>query len=247
MIDYKDYKLSNKEWVVMIAICAVITSLLGRLFFGNWIIGLVGLLAIKSFVSLYKLYKIDKRKKIVLGQFKDCLYSFSSSFYSGRHMAEAMIEAEEYLAQIYGKNALLINELRYMSSAIENVKEDDCKLWIDFGRRCCLKDVQDFAEIYSCCRETGGDLREVVNRASKVISDKIDTEKEINTLLSERKFEGRLIALMPLTILVFLNLTAYDYIKIMYETIQGHILMLGVIVIMVFGLFIIERIVRIEI
>lgn len=246
-MNYNEYNLSSKERILLITCIFILACIISRLFFGVWAIGLMGFLVIKKAVALYKSYRIKQRKKVVLYQFKDCLYSFSSSFFSGRHMPEAIKEAIVYLTSIYGEKALLVNELCNMSSSIESAKEDDCILWITFGNKSGIEDIQNFAEIYACCRETGGDLTEVVNRAAKIISDKIDTEKQIDSMLSQRKLEGRMIATMPIVILLFLNLTAADHIKVMYVTWQGHLIMAVLIAIMALGLYIIERIVNIEI
>jgi tight adherence protein B len=55
--------------------------------------------------------------------------------------------------------------------------------------------------------------------------DKMEIEKEIRALTAQKKFEGRIISIMPLTVVLFLNIFSPDYLAVMYETFSGRLVM----------------------
>ena len=56
----------------------------------------------------------QKMRRELSYQFRDLLYSLSASFATGRHMQEALIEAESGLKLIYDEKAAINRELAHM-------------------------------------------------------------------------------------------------------------------------------------
>ena len=74
-------------------------------------------------------------------------------------------------------------------------------------------------------RKTGADLGIVIENASKVLMDKIRVEREIKAVTKQKVLEGRIITVMPILVVLFLNIFSPDYLSVMYETVQGRIVM----------------------
>ena len=139
-------------------------------------------------------------------------------------MTEALYEAEQNMRLIYKEDDLIVSELSAMVKGyvFREPEEDVLK---DFALRTGIEDISDFVDIYLTCRETGGDLVNVLNKTSEMILDKIAIEKEIHTITVQKRYEARMLAAMPLLTILFLNLVSPDYLAIMYETHLGSLLM----------------------
>ena len=173
----------------------------------------------------YCSFKAAKRKELLAAQFKDLLYSLAASFASGRQMQQSLAEGYENLLLIYDKDSPLPSELRYVLKGMIENRESEEELLTDFARRSRQEDIRNFVDVYKACRITGGDMEKVIASSSQVMMDKIEIEREIRTLTAQKKFEGRVISLMPLVVVLFLNIFSPDYLAVMYETFAGRMVM----------------------
>lgn len=60
-------------------------------------------------------------------------------------------------------------------------------------------------------------------------------------------YEGRIITIMPVAIILFLQIMSPDYLQVMYSTAAGRILMSLALAAIVIAYFMIERITSIEV
>jgi len=77
--------------------------------------------------------------------------------------------------------------------------------------------------------------------------EKMSMERETGELIRRKESEGMVIFAMPVIIILFLNLTAPDYIAPLYETIAGRIIMTAVTASNVGIYALIQRITNVEI
>ena len=223
--DYRIYLLTETE--KRLAAGAMVLALLaiGLIYFKSPLPVLLLPLFLKRGWSIYAASCRRKRQKTLLREFRDFLFSLSASFATGRHMTEAMKEAELALGNIYGETGLMSREIRYMLKAIEETGQSDQKVFSDFAGRTGLEDIQLLAEVYSACRETGGNMAAAVNKAAALLTEKINIEMEIQTMLSQKKLEGTIIAVMPGVMILFLLWMSPEYLSPMYDTMAGRLLM----------------------
>ena len=245
--DYKIYQATSREKVAVALGFAFAWIFCGYIFYGTLLWGILFPFFYPKLLSVYCGYQAARRKKQLLGQFRDLLFSLSSSFAAGRHMEEAIEEAVSNLSEIYGEQALIGCELLYMLRKMKETGATDISVWEDFASRSGISDIEDFTQVFRAVRETGGNLVLAVNRAAAVIGDKIAIETEIKTMISQKKLEGRLITAMPIFIVLFLQLTSPDYLAVMYESLAGKILMSLALLATVLAYVMIERITAIEV
>ena len=245
--DYSVYQLSKKERMQfsILLFCGALGA--SYVFYASFIPLLLYPLAYMRAEKAYCNYLADRRKNALLLQFRDLLYSLSSSLATGRHMEEALRESEENLLDIYGSESDLLGEIRDMLRKIKETGDSDLTVIEDFARRAALEDIEDFTEVFRACRETGGNLVVAVNKAAAIIGEKINIEREIKTMVTQKKYEGRIITMMPVVIILFLQMMSPDYLEVMYTTAAGRILMSLALGTIVFAYWMIERITNIEV
>ena len=92
----------------------------------------------------------------------------------------------------------------------------------------------------------GGDLEKIISRASVILTDKMNIEREIKAITAQKTLEGRIIALMPPAMLLALNLVSQSYIAPLYSTLTGRLIMTGCLAATVCGVWLMEKISAIE-
>ena len=220
--DYDKYELSRREWMISFLAGYAVIFFVCLLFYHSIILSVTAGFAAVFVPALYAEEKALKRKELLTMQFKDMLYSLSASFASGRQMQNALGEAYENLLMIYSEKTPMVRELKYMLRGIEQNRENEEALLTDFAVRSHQEDIISFVDVYKACRTTGGDMEKVIANSTKVMMDKMEIEKEIRALTAQKKFEGRIISIMPLTVVLFLNIFSPDYLAVMYETVSGR-------------------------
>ena len=162
-----------------------------------------------------------------MAEFKDFLFMASTAIGAGRSMKDAISESIPSLLNIYGKRSILAGDLSKAYERMETGGENDVSVLRDLADASGLEDVKDFVTIYSICKTTGASLITALGKAVGVIMEKMSIDREIEELV--RRKEGLVIFAMPAVIILFLNLTAPDYIAPLYETAAGRIIMTAVL------------------
>ena len=247
MTDYAVYRLNTKEKLLFLSLTAGALTGIGYLFY-DVLWGALLTLPVCLAISPYlKRLLAERRRKELRDQFRDALYSFSASFATGRYLTEALGEARKYLTGIYGEQAVLVREFGEMYRLITGAGASEVDVWQDLARRTRLEDIADLAAVFRACRDAGGDLVRAVDKASGVLAEKMAVEKEIRTMSAQRRYEGRLIGIMPLVIIVFLRLSAPGYLDVLYRTVAGRLLMSAALLLMILSYVMTERITAIRI
>jgi len=245
--DYSVYELSDKEKIIFYMGGYICIFIVVYLFYHSVLLSALFGLLIHFFSPYLKKQLAQKRMNMLNLQFKDLLYSLSASVASGRQMEEALIEAEENLSVLYDRQQPIMIELRHMRISIIENKESDKVLLKDFAMRSRSEDINNFVQVYITCRDMGGNLEKIIAHTTEILTDKINIDREIKALTSQKKMEGRIIAAMPLVMLLALNCVSYSYILPLYETVAGRLIMTGAMAGTLYGIYLMEKLSDIKI
>ncbi|UHA76096.1 type II secretion system F family protein [Paenibacillus sp. 481] len=189
----------------------------GYLFYQHWL-GILLLAALGfKYAGMREQALLERRRGRLTQQFKQALYSISSSLSAGRSIENAFREAIQDLKLLYpGGEVDVIRELRIIGMRLQNGEPIEEAL-LDFSRRAKQDDIANFADVFVTCKRTGGDLVEVVRRTSAVIGEKMDVMQEIEVMVAQKRLEMKAMMAAPFLFLAFLNVTAPDFMTGLYE------------------------------
>ena len=161
---------------------------------------------------------IVQRKKELALQFKEALYALSSSLMAGRSLESAFKEALKDLYLLYpNSQTYIIQEFTYISRRIDmNVTIEDAL--VDFAQRAHLEDIDSFVDVLLISKRTGGNIVEIIKNTSTIIGDKLQIKQEIDTLLAEKKFEQKILNVMPIVMILLLTWSTGDYMGPVFTT-----------------------------
>ena len=239
--DYSVYELSRKEKIVFCSAGYAAIAVAVYLFYNSLMLSLLTGALVVKLIPYAESRLAAKRMDVLNEQFKDMLYSLSASVASGRQMGEALIEAEEELSAMYGRDELIMVELRHMKISMLRNRESDKVLLKDFASRSGSEDIRDFVNVYVICRSMGGDLEKIISHTTEILTEKMAIDREIRAITAQKKVEGRIISTMPFLMLLMLNLLSYSYIEPLYTTVAGRILMTAALAATVYGIYLMEK------
>ena len=225
-MDYRQYRPSRKEKLMSAAKAAGLTLIIAVCFYNSfW-----SLLIFPG--VLFWLYKQEKkrlgekRQKALKLQFKDAVQGIAAAMAAGYSAENALREARKDLSLIYAENMDILQELSAMerrmdaNQTIEAVMED-------FARRSGLEEAETFAEIFAVGKRSGGDIIGIMKDTAKTISETIETERQAATALASRKYEQKVMNLVPFGMILYLRLGCPGFLDPLYGNVAGIGIMTG--------------------
>lgn len=105
----------------------------------------------------------------------------------------------------------------------------------------------EFAQVFAAAKRNGGNLTEVIERSASIIEEKVETEKEIQILVSARKLEQRIMNVVPFGILLYISVTSKGFFDVLYHNPAGIIIMTVCLAVYVAAVLLSGKIVNIEV
>lgn len=217
--DYEVYVFSLPERIIYILIGAIVGAVISFIFYENIILSvLVAVICGAIYPVIKKKQLIEKRKKKLLLQFRDCLESLSTSLGSGSNVPHAFEAVASDMAVQYGQDSDIVREISIINVGIsDNITVEN--LLMDFGERSGIPDIKNFADVFDICYRKGGNIREIVKSAYQIICDKVDVQLEINTSVASKRMEQNAMLVMPIIFIFLLKMMGSDMINL--QSIDG--------------------------
>ena len=161
-------------------------------------------------------------------------------------MENAFLEAGGDVERLYGKESLMAQEAVILKRGIQNNVPLE-KLLSDLGRRSGQEDMEDFAEVFSIAKRSGGNMNAIIRRSAAVTGDKIEVNREMNTLLTSKKYEQKIMNLVPFLIVAYLQITSKGFFDVLYGNPVGIAIMTACLALYLTAFWMSRRIVEIEV
>ncbi|WP_340021772.1 type II secretion system F family protein [Paenibacillus sp. FSL K6-1096] len=214
--DYTVYELTSLQRVTVILCAGLVLLGIGYLFYHRLLLAVLLVPGSAYGPRLLRQYLLQRRRAALNLQFKQMLFSLSSSLSAGRSVENAFREAVQDLRMLDPEGASdMISELNIICARMENGEPIEDALY-DFSSRAGMEDVERFADVFMVCKRTGGDLVEIVRRTSGIIGEKLDIQQDIAVSIAQKKFEAKALLVSPLMMVMFMSLSAGDYMQPMY-------------------------------
>lgn len=189
---------------------------------------------------------IESRKKQLLYHFKDFTGALHTSLNAGYSVENGVAEALEDIRQLYGEKDVMTQEIKRMIAGLrlgESVEE----LFYDLGVRSGLDDIKLFSELLAIGKRHGGRLGKILGDTKHIINGKIETEQEIDKQIAAKKYEQKIMSLMPACVIIYLRLTFSGFIEQLYGNPGGVVIMTICLMAYAFAYRMGEKIVSIEV
>jgi len=194
---------------------------------------------------LNKSYFIKEEKKKILLDFYDfliCLtyqFNYVSNYYNGFKQAY-----NDYI-KIYGENTFSI--ILKQAINVKVISQDEKSYLIYIKDTINIEEISDFINSTLICLSMGNDISNNIKNSVLIIKEKIETEQNIEILVTQKKTEQLIVSIIPFVIIAIFSLTASDYLNVMYTTLIGKLVMTVAGILFIIQKMIGDKIVNIEV
>jgi len=213
------------EKLCILVVCSVVSVFVGALFYDDFRVAVIFI--IPMYILLKNRYRKLKRKryeKRFSYQFEEMLESLAVALQTGYSLENALFEVKKQLMFMYGYETEVIHELDIICRGIKvNIPVE--KLMRDMALRVKIHAVTEYAHVLETAKRYGGNLIEITKQNMNMLRDKRMVLDEIEAMTTGKKCESAVMNIMPIAILLYLKLTSYGMIKVLYSNVIGNVIM----------------------
>lgn len=235
-----DIPLTGYEFNIFRSFLVVVVGALCWLFakslIGVVLLSLVVWVAADVYVSAQK----AKRLKLFGTQLGDALTLFSNSLRAGFSFLQAVNSVAREMPDPIAKEFTIM--MKEMSLGL-SVEKSLSNLLI----RVPLDDLELLVLAILIQKEVGGNLAEIIDTIATTIRERITIQLEVKALTAQGKMSGVVIGLLPIALGLGIYAINPPYMSILFIEPMGRVLVAAGIFNMVIGIFLISKIVKIEV
>jgi tight adherence protein B len=233
----------NTTIVKFLRIC-VITAVVGgigaNLILASLLGGLVGA-CIGAYLPVIVLKWMNgRRRRLLNDQLIDALEFLSRALRAGHSFSTGIHMMSDELPDPIATEFRLCHEQHSLGMTLD-------KSLTEMANRAGSSDFAFFVTAVLIQRQTGGDLAEILDNISEMVRARVRLQQQMKALTAEGRLSGYILAAFPmimLTIIFFLN---NEYAMTLFRTQLGQILLVIGFIMQMLGLFLIRKIVTINI
>lgn len=244
--DYAEYHFNIKEKVLYFWEGIALVAAIGYFFYQSWAACLCLCPLLFPFLREKKKELVKKRGQELSMQFKDLLLTVSTNLKAGYSVENAFKESYRDLQMLYGAESPICREVKHIITGLENnvVLE---KLLYSLGQRSHEPDIMQFADVFMIAKKSGGNMTDILVKTAGVIEQKIETDKEIQLMISAKKMEQKIMNMVPFLIIFYVGTTSRGFFDVLYHNLIGVIIMTVCLLFYGAAYLLSKRIVEIEV
>ena len=237
-LDRAGMKMTVGAFLLTVALGGGIGFLLGRLLnpLAALVFAVLGVLA--PLINVKRLQ--GKRTEVFEGQLPEAIDMLVNAMKAGYSLQAAMkFVGDEMSTPLGPEFARFYDEQR--------LGMDVRVALLNLQGRVDTLDLKMFVTALLIQRESGGNLAEVMTNLSRVMRDRKAFRGELATLTAEPKMSAIVLGLLPVVLFVLVNIMNPEYMKPLYQTPVGHLLLAYSVVSVIIGYFVLRNMGNVEV
>lgn len=186
-----------------------------------------------------------KRKEKLLLEFKDFLRIIKSFLEASYSIENCFALSIKELAMLHSNDSMMVNEIKSMVSKLK-LNTPLVIVFKEFAEKSKVEEIQDFAEVLAIVKTNGGNISKIIANTINIINDKIEVKIEIETMTASKQFEQKMMNLMPFFIIIYMNMSSGEFLRPLYVTFFGRLIMTVALIIYFFSVYLSKKILNIE-
>lgn len=201
-----------------------IVSFLAYFFYKSWwAVPILIPIGIHYFQNRFHGFEERKCRELDI-QFQECLLSVSAGLRAGYSMENAFLESLPEMKLLFGDKSRIVLILQSLMRGMQNNISLEQQLTM-LGEQSAGKIIREFAEIFGIARKTTGNLTEIIVDTVSIMTHRLRMEQEIQDIISGRKFEQKIMNLVPFFITTYIQMTNRGYFDVLYHNMKGVLFM----------------------
>ena len=240
------YQMSFKDKAGIVMIAVMISGAISLLFYHSW----WGMLV---FPMVYLLVRrrgekemVQREKKELREQFMYGLQVLNSSLQAGFSLENGWKEVEKEVLALYSPKSIFCQEVCKINRSVALSVPIEA-LFLQFAQKYEVLEIISFAQIMDFGKKNGGNWKALIEDTVFRMLESYETQKEIEVMIASKKLEQQIMNVIPLGMLLFLQISSWEYVAVLYETQIGGMIMTVCLVVYVLALLLSEKIMKIQV
>ncbi|MGH2637256.1 MAG: type II secretion system F family protein [Actinomycetota bacterium] len=228
------------EFVALTVVSALVGAVVASIFLLNivFILMIAGLAGLIPYMWLLRSQR--KRRNLMLEQLADTMSILASSLRAGYSFLQALDTVSKEIGEpSMGEFQRVVAEIR-LGRPIEDAL-------IALGERVDSDDLRWAVIAINVQRQVGGNLAEVLDIVASTVRERAYIRRQVQVLSAEGRISVAILAAIPFALLLYISIVNSEYIKPLFTTTPGLILLIGGGVFVGMGIFIMSRMIKIDV
>lgn len=254
-----EQKLARREWwgrfkekldvarVEMPAAQVVVLTAVGTLLLIVVIVALTGspLLAVLAFIAPLAVHivlerRLEHERRLFADQLADNLQVIASALRAGQSFVGALsVAVADAPEPTRGEFRRVVSDERLGVPLDQGLSV--------VARRMRNRDLEQIEVVAALQRQTGGNMAEVLDQAADTIRERADLRRMVKTLTTQGRMSRWVVSALPPGLLLIISLINPTYVKPLFTTAGGHVVLVVCTAMVISGSLVIKRIVDIEV
>ena len=232
--------IASGEFVALTAVCALVGSVVGAIFLLNIIFVLL-VAAMAGLIPYGWLRRSQKkRKNLLVDQLADTMSILASSLRAGYSFLQALDTVSKEIGEPSA------TEFKRVVAEIRLGRPVDDAL-IAMAERVDSDDLRWAVIAINVQRQVGGNLAEVLDIVASTVRERAYIRRQVQVLSAEGRLSVGILSGIPFFLLLYISIVNPEYIKPLFSTTPGLILVVGGGIFMGLGIWIMTRIIKIDV
>lgn len=239
MLKKRNYRKKKNCWRQDIRKGEYLTGCLGAvgaagltalLFYRSTVAALVLLLPVGgTILYVWEKEKLRRKEREFTRQFLDALQSVSAALNVGYSLENSLLEAGKEMRIMYREQDRILKEWNYMIRQMKmNIGVE--RILEEFSERIDQEDVRNFVTVTATVKKSGGNMARVIRQTISQIQEKEELNQEIETVISAKKMEFLVMAVIPFGMIAYMMLSFPEFMEVLYQGVPGRAVMTGCLV-----------------
>ena len=241
----KEYKVALREQGMILLRALAITAAIMFLFYRSF-----GAAIVFPMVWLFEKKNsqkrtIEKNQRKLRNEFLHGIEVLNGALQAGFSMENAWKEVEKETRNLYGEDSGFYCEIKEMNQKIAHNMPIE-SLFLTLSYRCQLEEMIQFAELLQFGKRSGSNWKQLIDITVYQMKERQEALDQIEIMVAEKKMEQKVMNVLPLGLLIFLQFSSWDYMSVLYHNWFGVIAMSLFLIGYVAAIMLSQRILKVK-
>lgn len=199
-------------------------GVMGYLFYDSWLSIFLAIPGVGIYLYQWQEEQCHKKEQEFREQFRTGIQAMAAAMNVGYSVENAIREAARDMKPLFQSECRIQKEFNRMIYQLDMNRTTE-QVMAGFAERVGQEDVDNFVTVFITAKRTGGDSITIIRDAVRDIGEKIEVEKEIQTFLSAKKLEFKVMCIIPFGIILYMRLAFPEFMGVLYGNLLGAALM----------------------
>lgn len=228
------------EFVALTAVSGLLGAVFGALLLQNilFVLLIAAVAAVAPWLWVARAY--SKRSRALNDQLADTLSILASSLRAGYSFLQALDTVSKEIGEPSAEEfQRVVAEIR-VGRPVEDAL-------LAMAQRVGSEDMLWAVLAMNVQRQVGGNLAEVLDIVANTVRERAFIRRQVRVLTAEGRISAAILSALPFLVMLYIAIVEADYIEPLFTTTRGLILLLGGGLWMVLGIFVMFRMVKIDV